>query len=856
MKTETIVEMFLRTAEQYPENKAVSDETGSITYRELNALSDLAADRILKMLPGISKAESKDEGEARTSAAAYWNVGVLFPRKKEALAAFLGVLKSGCSYVYASPDVPSDRFDFIMQDAEAVCIVTTREAAAAFAGSAEYPLICMEDILADFHVMHAANAADSMTGSIKAEHINRSDFSKPAFLTYTSGSTGKPKGVVDTYYYINNHIEARHSFYKPGPDECIGNIVSFSYAASTYDLFSGLTVGCNLYIFSDEELLNQSVTVKRVIDNNITTMFMIPNMISVVFAPGAKLPIRCVITAGEKAKQIPEISAQIAEIYGSSEAAAVIGRVARPGDPWNLLGKAMPGNTLFLLDEDGNRITQPGTPGELCIVNDALALEYRNRPEDTAAKFVDCPFLAGARMYKSGDLMQFDENGTFYYCGRKDNMTKINGQRVEMGEIESNIVAIDGVKDAVCAVIQRNNAGMLVCYYIPDREKKAVTAAELTAYAAARLPRYMVPLYWIALDAFPRNVNGKVDRKAMPVPDFGALTLNAAPENDVEEALLSAAAKLLPDIRFGVTDDLLKLGMDSILAVQFVTEAEKYAPGITVSDVLRIRNIRDLVSAQKQVSWFYEEYDASKDVIVLIHGIIPVSGLGMVCEKWSRYFNILEIEPYLDHIRDVCEEYDYDRLIAFYLEEVGRKLPEGCRLWGFAGFSFGGQLALSLAAEWEKKTHTRTHVFLGDSLIQLMYPGKKLPVLTEKDPYIQMVQKNSQRYGNSSVREPLDQIIKKQNAVLDLMRTIKANTKYEGPVLYLDARLDYDDTTQAVKIGTVKSLCRNITILEFHKNFHNDLYMTGEVVAQYDEILSRWLAGAYDKVPFEPGTIK
>ncbi len=831
MKNETIVEMFLKTAEKYPDNKAVSDEMGSETYGELNVLSDLVARRILAIHPTEEGCCSSAE-----SGTGYRNIGVLFPRKKEALAAFLGVLKSGSSYVYASPDVPSDRFDFIMQDAAVAGIVTTKEAAAAFAGSAAYPLIFMDDILTDYQAMDPK----------QMQHIDRSDFKKPAFLTYTSGSTGKPKGVVDTYYYINNHIEARHSFYKPGPEECIGNIVSFSYAASTYDLFSGLTVGCNLYIFSDEELLNQSITVKRVIENNITTMFMIPNMISVVFAPGAKLPIKCVITAGEKAKQIPEISAQIAEIYGSSEAAAVIGRIAKPGDPWNLLGKALPGNTLFLLDEEGNRITEPGVPGELCIVNDAVALGYRNRPDDTAAKFVDCPFLAG-RMYKSGDLMQFDSNNTFYYCGRKDNMTKINGQRVEMGEIESTIVTIDGVKDAVCMVLNRNNAGMLVCYYLPDREKEAVAAAELTAYASSKLPRYMVPLYWIAMDAFPRNVNGKVDRKAFPAPDFDSMTQDVPPENYVEQELLAVASKLLPDIRFGVTDDLMKLGMDSILAVQFVTEAEKYDSRITVSGVMRAKNIRDIVNSRKQAVWFYENYDGAKDVVVLIHGIIPVSGLGRICEKWSKYFNVLEIEPFLDHISDVCDAYDYSALVEFYRNEVAKMLPEGNKLWGFAGFSFGGQLALSLAAEWEKSSGERKHVFMGDSLIQLMYPGKVLPILTEKDPYIQMVQKNSKKYGNSTVREPIDQIIKKQNAVIDLMRTIKTNTKYEGPVLYLDARLDYDYTTQAVKIGTVKSLCKNITILEFQRNFHNDLYMTDEIIAKYDEILSRWLTGVYDK---------
>ena len=169
---------------------------------------------------------------------------------------------------------------------------------------------------------------------------------------------------------------------------------------------------------------------------------MIPSMIPIVFAPGAMLPIQCIITAGEKAKQIPDISARMVEIYGSSEAAAVIGRETKKEDPWNLLGRPFPGTTIYLLDEKGERITTPDTVGEVCIVNDALAVEYRNREDETREKFVACPFDGHSRMYRSGDLMQFDREGNYYYCGRKDNMTKINGQRVEMGEVEAAMVKL------------------------------------------------------------------------------------------------------------------------------------------------------------------------------------------------------------------------------------------------------------------------------------------------------------------------------------------------------------------------------------------------------------------------------
>ena len=841
---QTIVDEFLKTAQDFPSNKAVSDETGSLTYEKLNYLSDIVASKILSVISKESKEGEHNAAclnddsvcKAGASAKTCQSVGVLFPRKKEALAAFLGVLKSGSCYVYASPDVPDERFDFIMDDAAAKCIVTTKESAKAHEGSTQYPLIFMEDIIDEFNSKEHNYS----------EHINLSDCDMPAFLTYTSGSTGTPKGVIDTYYYIKNHNDARHFFYKPAPNECIGNIVSFSYAASTYDLFSGLTVGCNLYIFSDEELLNQQTTIKRVLDNNITTMFMIPNMISVVFAPGVDLPIKYVITAGEKAKQIPDISARIAEIYGSSEAAAVIGRVAKIGDPWNLLGKPMPGNTLFLVDDKGEQINTPNTPGELCIVSDALALGYLNRDKETNAHFVECPFLPGKRMYKSGDLMEFDECGVFYYCGRKDHMTKINGQRVEMGEIESNIVSIEGVKDAVCVIVSKNNADMLVCYYVQDsKSTSTVTSEQLEAETALKLPRYMVPLYWVRMDSFPKNINGKVDRKALPIPDFNSFLLNEKPENEVEAELLKVAHKFLPDIQFGVTDDLMKLGMDSILAVKFVAEAEKLYPEITASDVMRLKTIRKILSAKSEVSWFYADFDNSKDTIVLVSGIIPVSGLSLVCDEWSKLFNVLVIEPFLDHINTVCSEYDYETLVDFYVNEVSEKLIENAigdeKLWGFAGFSFGGQLAASLAAKWKVERQVKKRVFMGDTLIQLMYPGKVLPVLTEDDPYIQMVMKNSQKYGESPIKEPLEQVLKKQNAVIDLMRTIKENTEYDGSVFYLDTKLDYDKTTQEVKIGAVKTLYANVTILEFPQNFHNDLYMKAEFIRHYGKMFDEFV---------------
>lgn len=817
LKKETIVEEFLSSAARYPELPAVEDERGAFSYAQLDELSNLVADVLMHSMPesapALPLASCKD----------CRGVAVILSRKKEVLAAILGVLRSGNCYVFSAPDAPADRAAYILDDAEIACVITEKSAPPVPGGRI---MIYMEDILERFRRGERP---------FVSRHVLRKR-EDPAFITYTSGSTGAPKGVLDTYAYIDSHNRARHLFYTPAPGECIGSIVSFSYAASTYDLFSGLTVGCNLYIFSDEELLNQNVTVSRVLSHNITSMFMIPSMIPIVFAPGARLPIRLVLTAGEKARKLPEITAVIAEIYGSSEAAAVTGRVAAQEDSWDLLGRPLPGTELYLLDERGNRITEPGQMGELAIVNDALALGYLNHPEETEKKFRPCPFHPGQRMYVSGDLMRFDEDGNYYYCGRRDNMIKINGQRVEMGEIEAAIVRHPAIEDAVCGVVTRNHASMPVCWYLLKENCNEPEPKELEAFTLSLLPRYMVPVCWERMKAFPRNVNGKVDRHRLPEPDFERYSRLEPPKDYSEEKLLEAARRMLPDILFGVTDDMLRLGMNSVKAVQFVTEAEKIDPRITVSSVMRLKNIRDILGAPKKAAWFSREYDDKKPVVVLLHGIVPVSGYASLCALWSSWFNVFEIEPFPDHMEQVKEtagRWDYDTLTAFYMELLEEELPKGARLWGFAGYSFGGQLAVSLAEEWRKRTGEKKTVLMGDTLMHLVHPGKRFPVLTEDDPYIRMVSERSRAYGDSAVNEPMEMILKKQNAVIDLLNTVQRNTRYEGPIVYLDAKLDWNETMELLKLSVVKALYPSLRIFSFPGLFHNDLYLLNDEMLRF-----------------------
>lgn len=829
VRKQTAVDRFLDVAEKYPDSPAVEDRHGRFSFRQVEEISNLVAEELVRNLRELrSDAENAD-----SASCAHHNVGVIFPRQKEVLPAFLGILRSANCYVFSAPDAPVGRLNYILQDADISCVITTREAAKSLKIEKPVRLIFMEDVLARY-------AAGERAGRLYQD----AKMEDSAYVTYTSGSTGNPKGVVDTYYYIDNHVGAWHHYYVPKPGECVGSIVSYSYAASTYDLFSGLTVGANLYIFHEEEMMDQVLLDHVVIEKNITSMFMIPSMIPVVFAPGVKLPIRWIITAGEKAKQIPELTAQMAEIYGSSEAAAVLGRITHPGDPWDLLGKPFAGTTLYLLDENGNRITEPGKVGELCIVNDALSAGYLNLPEETFAKFKPCPFLEGRRMYVSGDMMRFDKDGNYYFCGRKDNMTKINGQRVEMGEIESAIVKHPAVEDAVCAVAVRNKTDILVCYYVAKADVAAPGPEELERHTSEKLPRHMVPRYFVQLSEFPKNINGKVDRKSLPEPDFEDWTANVPPEDFAERKLLEIARRILPDIHFGVTDDLMKLGMDSIKAVQFVAEAAEYDPRLTVTDVMRHRSIRAALGAPKQAAWFFAEYDESKPVIVLLHGIIPVSGFSLLCGMWKPYFNIYVIGPFPDYIMQMVGRYDYNDLISLYMRLLDEQIPDRANVWGFAGFSFGGQMAISMAAAWKEKTGRRTHVIMGDTLMQTFRPGKVFPVVTEDDPQMQKILQLARQYGDSAVNEPTEALIKKQNAVVDLLNTIHENTKYDGPVLYLDAKPDYDERMEMFKISVARGLYRNMELAEFPNSHHNELYLNRAMESFYRDYFVR--TGALD----------
>ena len=810
----TIIEYLEDDVRKIPDAMAVADMHGIWSYTQLDEVSSAIAAEILRFFA---------EKENTSPLCAYGTrcVGVIMPRKKEALAAFLGVMRSGNAYVFSAPNAPSDRLAFILSDAAIECIVTDRENLENLTLPDNIHCILIEDIL------NACLRGKSLTMPLPSVSGDM-----PAFVTYTSGSTGKPKGAIDTYYYIENHVNARHYFYTPSHEEAVGCIVSFSYAASTYDLFSGIKAGCGLYIFHEDEMLDSNVLADRIISCHVTAIFMIPSMIPVVFGSGRDLPVKCIVTAGEKMKKVPELPTKIVEIYGSSEAAAVIGREANVSDAWDLLGKPVPGVRLFLIGKDGKCCKNVGETGELAIVSDALMLGYINLPEMNSEKLVNCPFIRGEKMYLSGDLMRFDEDGNYYFCGRKDNMVKINGQRAELGEIEHAVAGFPRIRDAVCSIITRNGTDMLVCHYtvsgkeMPDEE-------ELAAYLRTKVPAFMVPRYWICMDRFPVNINGKTDKSRLPLPRLDEYCKKILPHGFLENRLLAVARELLPDIEFGVTDDMRQLGLDSIKAVHFAAMAEKYDKRITVTRILRYGKIREMISAPKEIVWFHTEYNSYKPVLVLIHGIVPVSGYSMICDDWSEIFNVLIVGPFTDHIEEEPGCYDYELLASFYYDKVKQALPEGASLWGFAGFSFGGQLAVSLAEAWRNDTGVSLNVLMGDTLIQLMYPGKVLPYLTPDDPHILAISERGKLYGDSAVNEPLDMIIEKQNKTVKLLNTITENCKYDGPVFYLDAHQDYDPLTEQAKVAIVRSFYKNIRIFEFRDYFHNDLYLKREMLLFY-----------------------
>ncbi|MEV4743490.1 non-ribosomal peptide synthase/polyketide synthase [Streptomyces sp. NPDC049555] len=552
-----------------PDATAVTDAAGSLTYAELDARSNRIAHWLLRHHLG-------SEGIVALAA----------PRTALHVTAVLGILKAGAAHLPVDPDYPAERIATMLADAAPAVLLTTRGIAERLPAGlpTEVVLLDAPAVAAELRDQPDSDALDSDaldSDALGADALGAGLIGDghPAYVIYTSGSTGHPKGVTVTHAGLPA-LAATLDRFAITPGSRILQFTSPSFDVSVMELLMGFTAGATLVMPGTDRLAGDELA-RVLADQRISHLFIPPSVLQTL-PPGAEdaLPdLACVVVAGEACP--PELvrrwapGRRMVNAYGPTETtvyATTSGPLTGAGAP---IGRPVTGTRVHVLD-DRLRLVPPGVPGELYVAGPALARGYLGRPGLTSERFVADPYATapGERMYRTGDVVRWNADGQLEYLGRADDQVKVRGFRVEPGEIEAELRRTPGVLQAlVVARDHQDDDRRLVAYVVPEDGGRFVEAAAREALRE-RLPGYMVPSAIVALDAFPLSPNGKVDRAALPAPDYGP-GARRAPRTPQEEILCALFAEVLGLAEVGIDDDFFDLGGHSLLATRLVSRIRR-----------------------------------------------------------------------------------------------------------------------------------------------------------------------------------------------------------------------------------------------------------------------------------------
>ncbi|MFF2510419.1 amino acid adenylation domain-containing protein [Streptomyces sp. NPDC058086] len=564
---DNLPEAFERQVARTPDAAAVVAGEVRLSYDELNTRANRLARLMIRRGIGPER-----------------YVAVRLPRSADLIVTFLAVLKTGAAYLPIDPAYPAERIRYILSDAQPALVVTSSSGGPLPADRAlDVLLLDGADTVRELSREAATDPADSdRTAPLLPD--------TSSYVIYTSGSTGRPKGVVMTAVALRNLLVWNASAVAVRPGARVAQFSAISFDASEHEILSALFNGKTVCVPDDETRLDPSALARWLDQHDVDELFAPDLVVSAVCEAAmeqrlALSSLRHVMQAGEALRLTGGVRAfhtryshvRLHNHYGPSETHVVTGytlpdRVPHwPATATAPIGPPIWNTRAYVLDRHLNPVP-PGVSGELYLAGTCLARGYLNRPDLTAERFVADPFgPAGARMYRSGDLVRWLPDGALDFLGRADDQVKLRGFRIELGEVESVLTRHPQVGGAA-VIVREDRPGdrRLVAYVAPLPEGSLPPVTELRRHLSAALPDYMVPAAFVSLGVLPLTINGKLDRRALPAPTYDGVLSGAAPRNARETTLCKAFADILglPDV--GIDDSFFELGGHSLLATRLV----------------------------------------------------------------------------------------------------------------------------------------------------------------------------------------------------------------------------------------------------------------------------------------------
>ncbi|MHB8270108.1 amino acid adenylation domain-containing protein [Bradyrhizobium sp.] len=574
---ESLTELIFERFVQHDTSTAVICREKSLSYGELS--------RRARGLASNLSQQTRTEGGV---------VALFMPRSSEYLIGALAALCAGAAFLPLDPSLPDRRLLDIVADARPMAIITAvglEERAARIAGT---PVLVIDETrpVDDRLLSPVRNAAAA------------------AYLMYTSGSTGRPKGVVVPQRALRNFLlwSAAEMPLRPADRVLFRSAIGFD--AAVWEMFAPLLDGATLVVLPGAGSSDGMEIGRALCDAGVSVLKTTPSLLSLlleleVFEQAKSL--RLVLCGAER--MTPALAgrflasgtnATLFNMYGPTEACIDVAfhRVTAgeygAGVP---IGRPIANVRLHVLDRHLRPVPR-GMAGELFIGGMNLATGYSGSPEIDGLAFVEDPFRAGERLFRSGDRVRQDAAGNLEFLGRVDHQVKVRGARVELQEIEAVLSMHPEVKQCAVRVLSRAGTDQLVAYFVPSGKQTGSGGNDLREYVAARLPDYMIPALFVPLEEMPLNSSGKVDRDRLPEPDGEAGRADfVAPRNPTEVALAAIWERVLGIKDIGVTDNFFELGGDSILSVQVVAQAAKAGLNLTVRQLFERRTIASIGEA-------------------------------------------------------------------------------------------------------------------------------------------------------------------------------------------------------------------------------------------------------------------